>query len=215
MGKDERRGARRNRNKLLKRTPDLGYYCIVTDGEETEINYLNGLKASIPEALRGRLVIKALTVPTNELLKRCLEMVSVEPQYRKPWIVFDRDRLANFDQIICEADNQGISVGWSNPCIEIWFLEYFGSSSTFQESIQCVTAFKKAFKTATGQEYHKDDKDIYKKLCKYGNEENAISSAVKKLKNHDTCKNPSEKLGATTLHQLIEEIRRTISNKAY
>ena len=41
-----------------RRIPSLGYYFIVTDTKETEQNYLLGLRESIPEALRGKLVIK-------------------------------------------------------------------------------------------------------------------------------------------------------------
>lgn len=41
--------------------PKLGYYFIVTDTEETEKNYLIGLRDSIPDEFRGRIVIKVVS----------------------------------------------------------------------------------------------------------------------------------------------------------
>lgn len=38
---------------------------------------------------------------------------------RIPWIVFDRDQVQGFDEIIAKAEREGIQVGWSNPCFEI------------------------------------------------------------------------------------------------
>ena len=42
--------------------------------------------------------------------------------FKETWIVFDRDRVPDFDKLIQKANYRGISVAWSNPCIEIWFL---------------------------------------------------------------------------------------------
>lgn len=51
MDKNVRKGARRDRNqKWATRVPDLGYYLVVTDTQETEKNYFSGLRDSIPEA---------------------------------------------------------------------------------------------------------------------------------------------------------------------
>ena len=50
---------RRDRNQRVGvRVPELGYYLIVTDTEETEKNYFEGLRDSIPSELKDRLVIK-------------------------------------------------------------------------------------------------------------------------------------------------------------
>ena len=40
-------------------------------------------------------------------------LVSFET-HRIPWIVFDRDQVQGFDEIIAEAVSKGIQVGWSN-----------------------------------------------------------------------------------------------------
>jgi hypothetical protein len=208
MGKNERKGARRDRNqRISKRIPELGYYFVVTDTQATEINYLNGLRDSIPDSMRNRLVIKVSKAPTSELLEKCLEMVDIEPQYRKPWIVFDRDRIKNFDKIIAAADRQDVYAGWSNPCVEIWFHAYFGNMPVVSESTQCVDSFRTEFCRKTGQDYNKADVGIYRKLCKFGDEKNAITIAANRFRQTADVTKPSERLSATALFMLIDEIR--------
>ena len=114
---DRRAGKRRDRNQRVGiRVPELGYYLIVTDTEETEKNYFEGLRDSIPTDLKDRLVIKVEKAKTIELVERALELANKEPQYRIPWIVFDRDQVKDFDEIIQAAEKSGIGAGWSNPC---------------------------------------------------------------------------------------------------
>lgn len=70
---DRRAVKRKDRNKRGgTRIPELGYYLIVIDTEETEKNYFEGLRDSIPAELKDHLVIK------------------VE-------IVFDRDQVKDFE----------------------------------------------------------------------------------------------------------------------
>ena len=70
MSKNERNGNRKPREQIFRaRSPELGYYIIVTDTKETEQNYINGLRDSIPSELQRRLVIKvAKTKSNNEIL---------------------------------------------------------------------------------------------------------------------------------------------------
>ena len=91
---DRRSGQRKDRNQRVGiRVPELGYYLIVTDTEETEKNYFEGLRDSIPAELKDRLVIKVEKAKTVELVERALELANKEPQYRIPWIVFDGIKL--------------------------------------------------------------------------------------------------------------------------
>ena len=66
---DRRAGKRKDRNKRVgTRIPELGYYLIVTDTEETEKNYFEGLRDSIPVELKNHLVIKVEKAKTAELV---------------------------------------------------------------------------------------------------------------------------------------------------
>ena len=76
MPKPERNGNRKTREQLSKRRiPKLGYYFIVTDTKETEQNYMHGLRDSIPQELRGNLVIKVIKTKTKNLVEEALNLV--------------------------------------------------------------------------------------------------------------------------------------------
>ena len=205
----ERNGKRAERGKQKKWVPELGYYYIVTDTEETEKNYLNGLRDSLPEKIRNRLVIKVASAKhTRDMISTC-EKADVDPQYRQSWIVFDRDQVQSFDEIIMEAEKKGIRVGWSNPCIEIWFFAYFGKMPTMQGSVECCRDFGELYKKEIGQKYVKSNPQIYKVLKENGDEVKAIHRAQQqfiKCQNDGKLK-PSEMCPGTTLHYLIEEIQ--------
>jgi hypothetical protein len=214
MGKNERDGNRRKRRSPAQalRTPELGYYLIFMDAKETERNYLRGLRDSMPKNAKNKIVIKIYQTDTIHLIRQCKETLSLEPQYRIPWIVFDRDQVKNFDTMIAEAEQAGLHVGWSNPCIEIWFHAYFGEMPACVTSTQCCDRFARIFEQKSAQCYHKADRGIYAKLCKYGNEATAISLAKKKYAkcSEDTGNTPSRMFSATSIFVLISEINEKL-----
>lgn len=205
----KRDGKRKPRASAHKRVPKLGYYFIVTDTEETEKNYLYGLRDSLPENLRNHIVIKVSQARTDKLIETC-EQASIDPQYRQCWIVFDRDQVKDFDRIVAEAERKGIKVGWSNPCIEIWFDAYFGEMPTTQDSVHCCQDFGQRFQKKTGQKYKKSDTHIYQKLNQAGDEVKAIQLAQRQLERSCQAgeRTPSKMCSCTTLHHLVDEIRR-------
>lgn len=212
MAKSDRKGNRKGRETFCTRVPDLGYYFIVTDTKETEENYMYGLRNALPKNLRGRIVIKVSKAKTDELVTACKEQAAMEPQYGEPWIVFDRDRVVRFDQIIENAKQEGIHVGWSNPCIEIWFDTYFGRMHGYQDSVTCCREFANTFEKKTKQEYKKSSSQIYNILNHYGNEEEAIKIAESRYKQYlrDGINKPSEMCPCTTVHRLVSEIRKKV-----
>lgn len=213
---DSRAGKRRDRNKRVgARVPELGYYLIVTDTEETEKNYFEGLRDSIPAELKDRLVIKVEKARTVELVRKALEMTGQESQYRIPWIVFDRDQVKDFDEIIQTAEKSGVGAGWSNPCFEIWMYAYFGEMPVIMESYTCCDRFAEKFEKVTGQKYSKNDRDIYRKLVQCGDEKKAIQMAERCYKRcvEDGKRKPSEMWPACRVHRLVEEIQDKIYSR--
>lgn len=206
MSKAERNGERKRRN--IKRNPILGYYIIVTDTKETEKNYFEGLKKSFSIELQKHIVIQVKKASTKDLVKTCIEEMSVDPQYRQPWIIFDRDQVSDFDEIIETAQNSGINVGWSNPCIEIWFEAYFGKMSTYIDSVKCCEGFSKKYKHVANEKYEKADSDIYNKLNRYGDENGAITRSKERFKCHQNngIIKPSGMNPCSTLHIIVEEL---------
>ena len=214
MARDERTGNRKTREQRNKvRAPELGYYLIVTDTEATERCYFNGLQESLPYEIQDKLVIRVVETKTRNMLEKCMELTAYEAQYRMPWIVFDRDQVKDFDEIIHAAREKGIGVGWSNPCFEIWTYAYFGSMPALRESWTCCSEFGKVYESRTGQRYSKADSNIYKRICKNGDEEKAIRIAQQKF---EQCKRegkvkPSEMWPCTTVHELVGEIKGKIN----
>ena len=216
MGASELSKADRSGNNRKKRTertqkkiPELGYYLVVTDTEATERCFFLGLSKSLPLYVKDKLVIKVVETKTKNLIDRCIELASYDPQYRIPWIVFDRDQVQNFDGIIEKAERKGIHVGWSNPCFEIWLYAYFGKMPNIEESWNCCSKFSRLYTSKTGLNYSKSDENIYANICKAGNETKAIELAQQKL---DQCKRdgktkPSGMCPCTTVHRLIGTIR--------
>lgn len=205
----ERNGNRKKRSAFPKKLPDLGYYFIVTDTEETEKNYLYGLRDSLPKELQGRIVIKVSSTKTEALVAAC-EQADIDPQYRQCWIVFDRDKVTDFDQIIGEAASKDIKVGWSNPCIEIWFNAYLGKMPSVQDSVSCWKGFAALYEKKIGQQYEKSNQQIYTILNKLGDEASAIKLAENRLQAHlrDGKVHPSQMCPGTTLHHLVDEVRK-------
>lgn len=210
---DSRAGKRRDRNKRVgARIPELGYYLIVTDTEETEKNYFEGLRDSIPANLKERLVIKVEKARTVELVRKALEMTGQESQYRIPWIVFDRDQVKDFDEIIWTAQKSGVGAGWSNPCFEIWMYAYFGVMPVIMDSYTCCDRFAEKFEKVTGQKYSKNDRVIYRKLNQFGDEKKVIQLAERCYKRcvEDGKRKPSEMCPASNVYHLAGEILNKI-----
>ncbi len=165
--------------------------------------------------MQGRLVIKVIKTKTRNLVEEALEIASVHPQYGEVWIVFDRDQVPDFDNIISEALDCGIHVGWTNPCIEEWFHAYFGSMPANNDSVACCDNFARAFRRIVNQKYEKSDAKIYEKLNRYGDEAKAIQIAEQKLREHEEkgADKPSQKCPGTTVHRLVDEIKTKITHK--
>lgn len=216
MPRVERNGTRKTRDQLSKqRIPELGYYFIVTDTKETEQNYMLGLRDSIPKHLQGKLVIKVIKKRTRDLVEEARDLASLHPQYGEPWIVFDRDQVKDFDDIIAHASACGINVGWTNPCIEEWFSAYFGTMPTYADSVACCDGFATTFERASGQKYEKADLAIYEKLNRFGDEKHAIKIAQQKYVEHlrNGKVKPSDMSPCTTVYLLVGEIKEKIKEK--
>ena len=211
MTKNDRIGKRVSRNfRKQVRKLELSYYLIVTDTEATERCYFTGLYQTLPKDIKDKIVIKVIETKTHNMIEKCLEMTAYEPQYRIPWIIFDRDQIPQFDDIINEAKKKEIQVGWSNPCFEIWMYTYFGLMPTQPSSWTCCSNFGKEFWNRTGYKYSKSDIKLYEKLYKYGDEKNGVKIARQKLSQLEKENlKPSEMNPCTTVHLLVEDIKKS------
>lgn len=215
MSKKDRIGDRKAREQKKQfKVPELGYYLIVTDTEATERCFFTGLHRSLSRDVRRKMVIKVVETKTRTMIDKCLELTAYDAQYRIPWIIFDRDQMQGFDEIIEEAVVKGIQVGWSNPCFEIWMYAYFGSMPMLRNSWTCCSNFGRVYETKIGQKYSKADEQMYEKLYKVGDEKKAIQIAQQKLEQciREGKTKPSEMCPCTTVHELVGEIRGKVND---
>ena len=206
-GRQNSRDNRRNR-RLSKQVK----YVIVTDGDRTEYNYVTGLKESLREGTP--LSLKIYTkVKAEKLIEKCEtlrnEDIFTDFSPARIWIVFDRDRVVDFDTIIQKAKSLGCDAAWSNPCIEEWFWAYFQPLASHTASTTTNDLFKELFITKTGKRYAKNLPNIYNLLCIAGNEGQAIHRAEEKLTSLENSgiTKPSAMYSATTLFRLVKEWR--------
>lgn len=209
MARAERTGNRRQRVSFQKRHYSVGYYCIFTDTTGTEENYFLGLKNSLPQEIQEKIVVKIFRAKTENLVAKCREQVGLLPTYAEPWIVFDRDLVPNFDSIIKEAEENKIKVGWSNPCIEVWFGLYFGRLLYQTDSVGLCRAFSTLYNKKTGREYKKSDSALYAVLLQHGDENRAIQTAERARQRLEQAgyQTPSSMCPCTTLYQLVKQIK--------
>lgn len=214
MARKNRNGNRKPREQRSPiKIPELGYYLVVTDTEATERYYFQGLYKELPKEIQSKLVIKVVETKTRAMIDNCLAMAAYDAQYRIPSIVFDRDKVKDFDEIIRKAESLGIRAGWSNPCFEIWMYSYYGTMPSILESWICCSEFEKIFQRKTGQKYSKSDTTVYKKIFQTGDEERAFQIARQKYKQciREGKTIPSQMCPCTTVYQLVEEIRNKVN----
>lgn len=211
MSKKERTGIKKPRAQRQMKRYELGNYRIVTDTDNSEKFFFEGLKKSLPPETRDKIeIVVSKKVRTKDLVDTAADIIE---NFKETWIVFDRDRVPDFDKLIQKANCRGINVAWSNPCIEIWFLAYYGIMPDGMDSVQCCAEFGRVFKKRTGESYTKNDDGIYRKLISSGDEKNAIIIADKKHKNWiRQCEDievipPSKMNACTMMFEIVGEIR--------
>lgn len=89
---------------------------------------------------------------------------------------------------------------------------YFGEMPAIRESYICCERFAEKFERAAGQKYLKKDRDIYRKLVQYGDEEKAVQVAKRCYKKciEEGKNKPSEIWPASMVQSLVEEIQRKV-----
>lgn len=206
--KESRRGKRKKRGSNKKLSPYN--ILILTDTKETEKNYFNGLTASLSVDTQEKIEVKVLTeVKFEDIIIKAKEE-QAKGAYSEIWLVFDKDAIKDdlFNNTINSARSNEMKVGWSNPCIEVWFLAYIGKFRGFQDSVTCVAAFGSFYHSKSEKEYSKSDKKIYDFISEHGDEENAIKIARKMLSDHqEMCDPPAKSNPGSTLFELVEIIR--------
>ena len=222
MGKDnlfnKRREEREKRreNILNQRSSN---WLIVCEGVQTEPNYfkgaVNAINKNIEEINKLKVKIVGMGKNTISLVKSVEDIQNAIDEYQKSivpygkiFVVFDKDsfRDETFNMAVKMCYNNGYIPLWSNQAIEYWFLLHFNYIDSKMDRTMYKEKINQYFSDSNLKyKYHKNDKDIYDKLCTYGSLKEAIKRAKRIHLNHinDT---PSKSESCTTVYRFFDEV---------
>ena len=127
--------------------------------------------------------------------------------FDEKWIVIDRDEkmtgggghdLADFNNALSNSEKENVSVAWSNPCFEIWFLLHFDYIITPFNRVAVFQKLKERF-----PEYEKNNKNTYTLLK---DKTTLAIRYAKKLENENIEKNAADSNPGTMVHKLVEKL---------
>ena len=132
------------------------------------------------------------------------------------WCVYDKDSFPpdRFNSVSEKAGNLNESqsdvvyrVGWSNQCIEYWFILHFDFYDVDNDRKYYRQYLNKKFKELVGYKYEKNNDKLFDLLSQYGNPRQAIIWAEDRLV---SCKGntDSQSVPATKVHELVKELAK-------
>lgn len=220
---------KRQKNIRIKRKENVlkqksSEWLVVCEGVETEVNYFLGAVESINSKLKKEdklkvkvvgqgMNTKSLVSSVEDLINKIDKLRFKTIPYGKIFVVFDKDSFNknNFDEAIRMCEKYKYIPLWSNQAIEYWFILHFNyvegkiDRSIYKQKLN--EYFKKA---GLEYKYHKNDKEIYNKLCKYGSLEKAMVNAIKIHETHASI-SPSESESCTTVYKFFESVEERIN----
>lgn len=221
MGSDDlfkkRREARKKREREF-RAPKANSYLIVTEGECTEPYYFRGLQKKILESIGGN--VEILEAPeieihgegasTGKLIEIAEEYVNrANIIYQNIWVIFDKDSFLDFDEAIKAGERKGYNIGWSNQSFEYWLFLHFDYSDSDIHRHEWNEKLNKLFKEyGLSDGYEKNYENLYDMLDSFGGVDAAIKNAKRRMTEYTADKKPSEYAPGTTVHLLVEELRK-------
>lgn len=223
MGSDDifkKRRAAREKRKHDYKSPKANSYLIATEGERTEPLYFKGIQKRIKQKIGGSMDVAEVPVidihgsgcATGKLIEATEQIVKqAKIIYQNIWVVFDKDDFGDFDQAIALGEEKGYKVAWSNQSFEYWlYLHFYYSDSALhrEEWNEKLDGIFKDYQLGIG-EYKKNYGDIYGMVDCYGGVNTAIKHAKRRMAEYREGKDkPSEYNPGTTVHQLVEELKR-------
>jgi len=172
-------------------------FLIVCEGEKTEPNYFR--KFRVPGLV---LEIHGLGLDPKNLVYEAVSR-RTDDEYDQVWCVFDRDSwtVDDFNGALSSARERGIRVAWSNEAFELWYLLHFNYHDTAIPRSEYITRLDKVL----GHTYTKNSTEIYGELANRMGI--AMKNATMLLAQYNP-PNPATDNPATTVHLLVEELRR-------
>ena len=201
----QRRSASKSRDKgygqrVINQREKRQRFLIVCEGKRTEPNYF--LSFRMPTV---QVEVAGLGMDPLQLVDEAVARISkaAKGTYDQVWCVFDRDSwtVDNFNGALSSARARKIEVAWSNEAFELWYMLHFNYHDTAIPRTEYISRLSDLL----GQPYNKKDTDFYDMLA--ARVETAIRHAERLLSQYNP-PNPATNNPATTVHLLVEELRR-------
>jgi hypothetical protein len=172
---------RNSKGKTLKKT-----IYVFTEGE-TEKNYFSILNKKYNSTQNVKVTINPTHKQGMSLLNHALGTIKTLNKTEKNnlggvYIIFDKDDI-NSEQItkvLKEAKQNGINVGFSNSCFEVWLLAHFEKPN---QSHTMSRLYKKLEEHLNCEQYsknHKNDRELLTQL------EDLVSTAIENTSSMDS-----------------------------
>lgn len=206
-----------DKRKSVKRRIKI-HDLLVTNGEQTEINYFKKLSEEIRIKLKTapsdsiqfdfKFVKGDPLVVQGEAIRIYEEAKRNNLFYNNVWLIFDKDDFTSFsfNQAILRTEKYSVGKGvqfcclWSNQCIELWFLLHFIKLST---NIARKEYFKKLSKILNVK-YEKNEKELVELFEKNGGELGKAVKYANQLLTEHKDKSYAKKVPATNVVKFFE-----------
>jgi hypothetical protein len=181
---------------------------VVSEGKRTEPEYLQGFRRWCRAQLVEIVLFGGEGVPitlVTSARERRIEAANAAKRerdenlgYDQVWCVFDRDDHPRFEEAIKMAEDHGLHLAVSNPCVELWLLLHFRDNPGMQHREQLEVMLK--------QYVHDYDKAVDFTL--YAENYHHAHRRAAKLDEH--CRNDEERFRnpSTGMYLLTEAISR-------
>ena len=193
----------------------------MSEGRETEVNYLEGFRRALPPGVLEKLDIELIGTGynTQSLIRLTLNLRERLEKERgrtfdQTWAVFDKDDFppSDFDNAIHSAAAQDpvVHCAWSNEAFELWFclhFEYINHAmprDDYRKKLGRILSEK----TGSSFDYTKNSGSMYQLLGEHGDEAKAIRYAKKLQGVHTGTYNFSQQNPSTQVHQLVQALRK-------
>ena len=211
--------------KMSRKQRDVGtipmlpsYMYIVSEGTETEPNYISGFAKKINKkckdyGLGKRIVVRGTGRNTRGLLDFARDEVEKEfPMAQEVWLMYDKDDFPydDFDNTQKSAeektDKRRYRVAWSNECIELWFLLHFQELHSNIGRDAYKAKLNEHFREAGYPKYEKNMKNIFAVL--EDKTDTAIKRAKRQYEEYRKDDPPSKRCPATRVYELVQELKK-------
>ena len=196
-------------------------YYIFCEGQQTEPLYFEGFKKLIEENPVYKdmvlIEIEPCQAETMRVIGKAEEYVKANDVRKgQVWCLYDKDSfpperfngvVERIDTLNKENSELQYHAGWSNECIEFWFMLHFAYYTSNNHRAEYIAFLNDKFRELGIGKYQKNMKDIFDILLNKGNPKLAIRYAKRIIKENEG-KTPTEIAPGTKVYELVEELAK-------